>query len=98
MQQFYEKIVNELRSAEEVKLEAAFLSKSKESLDRIDLSLMLDSAIQLFGLFLCYHTRSTEQVLPLVHDAFAVFMASQRTAVNARSSSLCVTDCLLKER
>ena len=43
VQQFYEeKIVNELSSAEEVKLEAAFLGKSKESLDRIDFSLMLD--------------------------------------------------------
>ena len=52
VQQFYEeKIVNELSSAEEVKLEAAFLGKSIESLDRIDLSLMLDSAIQLFGPF-----------------------------------------------
>ena len=79
VQQFYEKkIVNELSSAEEVKLEVAFLGKSKESLDRIDLTLMLDSAIQLFGPFLCYHTRSTEQVLPPVHDAFAVLMASQR--------------------
>ena len=40
VQQFYDKIVNELSSAEEVELEAAFLDKSKESLDRIDLSLM----------------------------------------------------------
>ena len=56
VQQFYEeKIVNELSSAEEVKLEAAFLGKSKESLDRIDLSLMLDSAIQLLGPFPLYH-------------------------------------------
>ena len=65
-------------SAEEVKLEVAFLGKSKESLDRIDLTLMLDSAIQHFGPFLRYHTYSTEQVLPPVHDAFAVLMASQR--------------------
>ena len=79
VQQFYEeKIVSELSSAEEVKLEAAFLGKSKQSLDRIDLSLMLDSAIQLFGPFLRYHTRSTEQVLPPVRDAFTVLMASQR--------------------
>ena len=37
VQQFYEeKIVSELSSAEEVKLEAAFLGKSKESLDRMN--------------------------------------------------------------
>ena len=77
--QFYkEKVVNELSSAEEVKLEAAFLGKSRESLHRIDLSFMLDSAIQLSGPFLHYHTRSTEQVLSLARDAFAVPMASQR--------------------
>ena len=59
VQQSYEKkIVNELSSAEEVKLETAVLGKSKESLDRIDLSLMLDSAIQFLGPFPCYHTCS----------------------------------------
>ena len=98
MQQFYEeKIVNELRSAEEVKLEAAFLGKSKESLDRIDLSLMLDSAIQLFGSFLHYHTRSTEQVLPPARDTFAVLMASQRQLLMPGLPP-CVIACSKKDK
>ena len=67
----------QISSAEEVKLEEAFLGKLKEPQDRIDLSLMLDSGIQLFGPFLRYQTRSTEQVLPPVRDAFVVLMASQ---------------------
>ena len=66
VKQFYEeKVVNKLNVPEEVELEAAFLGKSKESLDKIELSLSLDSAIPLFGPFLRYHTRSIEQDLPL---------------------------------
>ena len=47
--QFYEqKVIQELNSPGEVELEAAFLGKSKESLDKIELSLSLDSAVPLF--------------------------------------------------
>ena len=60
VQQFYEqKVVHELNSSEDVELEAAFLGKSKESLDKIELSLSLDSAIPLFGPFLRYRIRSS---------------------------------------
>ena len=79
VQQFYEqKVIHELNSPEEVELEAAFLGKSKESLDRIELSLSLDSAVPLFGPFLRYCTCSSEQVPPPSRDAFAILMASQK--------------------
>ena len=75
VQQFYEqKVIHKLNSPEEVALEAAFLGKSKESLDRIELSLSLDSAIPLFGPFLRYRTRSSEQVPPPSRDAFAILI------------------------
>ena len=80
VQQFYEqKVIQELNSPEEVELyRSSLFGKSKESLDRIELSLLLDSAIPLFGPFLHYHTRSSEQVPPPSRDAFAILMASQK--------------------
>ena len=79
IQQFYEqKLIHKLNSPEEVELEAAFFGKSKESLNRIELSLLLDSAIPLFGPFLRYHTRSSEHVPPPSRDAFAILMANQK--------------------
>ena len=84
MKQFYEeKVVKELNLPEEVELEAAFLGKSKELLDKIDLSLPLDSTISLFGPFLCYRTHSTEQDLPMP----VMLLASQRQL--SRATSVC---------
>ena len=55
VQQFYdEKIVFEVGKwhvMDNIHLESAFLGKSKDSLDRIELSLPIDPAIQLFGPF-----------------------------------------------
>ena len=57
IQQFYdEKIVCKVQELNEMDLESAFLGKSKESLDKIELSLLLDSVIHLFGPFLRYYT------------------------------------------
>ena len=79
VRQFYEeKVVNQLKSTGDVELEAAFLGKSKESLDIIDLSLSLDSAVPLFGPFLRYRTRSINQGSPPTRDALAILMSSQR--------------------
>ena len=81
VQQFYEqKVIQELnsRGPGEVELEAAFLGKSKESLDKIELSLSLDSAVPLFQPFLRCRTCSSEQVPPPSRDAFTILMASQR--------------------
>jgi len=79
VRQFYEeKVVNQLKSTGDVELEAAFLGKSKESLDIIDLSLSLDSAVPLFGPFLHYRTHSINQGSPPTRDALAILMSSQR--------------------
>ena len=52
VQQFYdEKIVGQFSVSDEMDLESAFLGKSNDSLDKIELSLSLDRAIQLFGPF-----------------------------------------------
>ena len=77
VQQFYdEKVVCKL--SDELDLESAGLGKSKDSLDKIEMSLSLDSAIHMFGPFLRYYTCSRLQQLPLVRDAFALLMASQK--------------------
>ena len=59
-------------------LESAFPGKSKDSLDRIELSLSLDSVIQLFWPFLCYYTCNQLQQLPPMCIAFTVLVSSQR--------------------
>ena len=57
VQQFYnEHLLCKLKEPPEMELQSAFLGKSKDSLDKIELSLPLDSAIPLFGSFLCYDT------------------------------------------
>lgn len=79
IQQFYdEKIVCKVQELNEMDLESAFLGKSKESLDKIELSLSLDSAIHLFGPFLRYYTCDRPQQLPPMRNAFTVLMSSQR--------------------
>ena len=79
VQQFYdEKIVTQFSVSDEMDLESAFLGKSKDSLDKIELSISLDRAIQLFGPFLRYHTCDRIQQLPPVRDAFSVLMSNQR--------------------
>jgi len=79
-QQFYdEKIMCKLQKqgvVNEMKLESAFWGKSKDSFDRIDLSLPLDSAVQLFDPFLQYLTCDKHQELPPAHDSFTVLMAN----------------------
>ena len=82
VQQFYDDtIVSKMEGGStsgELELDSAFLGKSKESLDRIDLSLSLDSAIALFGPFLRFHTHNKHQELPPLRNAFDVLMYSQR--------------------
>ena len=79
VQQFYdEKIVTQFSVSDEMDLESAFLGKSKDSLDKIELSISLDRAIQLFGPFLRYHTCDRIQQVPPVRDAFSVLMLNQR--------------------
>ena len=60
--------------ADKFELDPVYLGKSKDVLDQIDLSLTIDAAITLFVPFLRYHNRSAEQILPSVHNVFAVLM------------------------
>ena len=83
VQQFYDdKVICELEKhdvvVKQVQLDSAFLGRSKESLDRIELLLPLDSAIQLFGPFLRYHTYNLHQQSPPRQNALALMMFSQQ--------------------
>ena len=64
VKKFYEeKVVNELNSPE---LEAAFLGKSKESLDKIELLLSLDSAIPFLAHFYVTAPAALNQIYPVL--------------------------------
>ena len=66
-------------SISNVKLDCAYLGRSKESLDQIELSIQLDLAVAMFGGFLRYVV-SQEQPAPRepTVNAFEVMMSSQR--------------------
>ena len=79
--QFYdEKVVCKL--PDELHLESVGLGKSKDSLDKIEMS-SADSAIHMFGPFLRYYPCSWLHQLPLARDAFALLMASQKQLLQA---------------
>ena len=79
VQQFYnERLLCKLKEPHEMELQSAFLGKSKDSLDKIELSLHLDSAIPLFGHFLRYDTCDRVPQMPPACNAFTVLMSSQR--------------------
>ena len=88
VEQFYsEKIFNSLQE-QPAKLESAFLGKSKDSLDRVDLCLELDAIIPTFGPFLRFYTSDCHlQPLPPVVNAFSVMMSSQRQQQQPRLPS-----------
>ena len=68
IQQFYDKrMVCKVHELNEMDLESTFL-------DKIELSLSLDSAIHLFGPFWCYYTCDRLQQLPSMRNAFTVLM------------------------
>ena len=64
--------------SDEAELDFASLGKSKELLDRIELTLPLDMAIQTFGPFLRYYLKSINNSQIPVRNAFAIMMSSQR--------------------
>ena len=80
MKQFFEdSIATRLNVTDRLELESAFLGKSKDALDEIDITLTLDTAVPLFGPFLRFHTCSAaEQPHPPVYNAFSILMASQK--------------------
>ena len=79
--QFYEDVVlNDLQNVEpgSLELSAAFLGKSKVSMDAIALSVPIGMAIQSFGAFLWYNVNEIPVALPQPRNAFEVLMSSQR--------------------
>jgi len=77
--QFFDDIiVCRLDDVSNLELEFAMLGKSKESLDRIELSLSLEPAIQLFGPFLRYQMQSISHGPSQVRNAFTILMHNQR--------------------
>ena len=78
-QQFFEdSIVKRLCDVTNIELESAALGKSKESLDKIELSQCLESAVQLFGLYLRYYMHNVIQATPPLPNAFSILMYNQR--------------------
>ena len=70
-----EKIVQNPLNA--VELESAFIGRSKDSLDRIELSLELERAAAIFGPFLKYHVREQPQQAPS-RNAFSIMMQTSQ--------------------
>ena len=65
---FFEVMLTSLKSnetgvemLEQLELSVAFLEKSKDSLDAVELSVSLDMAVQFFGCFLRYHVDSSRE-------------------------------------
>jgi len=75
-QQFFEdSIVKRLCDVTNIELESAALGKSKESLE---LSLCLESAVQLFGPYLHYYKHNIIQATPPLPNVFSILMYNQR--------------------
>ena len=55
---FGDSIATRLNVTDRLELESAFLGKSKDALDEIDITLTLDTAVPLFSPFLRFHTHS----------------------------------------
>ena len=74
LQFFEDSIVKHLRDVTNIELESAALGKSKESLDKIELSQCLESAVQLFGLYLRYYMHNVIQATPPLPNAFSILI------------------------
>ena len=90
VQQFFEEsVLIDLKSNEmgvelpkQLELSGAFLGKSKDSLDAVELSVPLDMAVQSFGCFLRYHVNSFRGASSDAVDAFKLMMFSQRQQIH----------------
>ena len=80
LKQFYEeKVVSNIHqsSASNLHLESAFLGQSKSSLDQIELSICLSTAILHYGGFLKYHVSEVLNGPLPARNAFTILMHSQ---------------------
>jgi len=79
LQQFFDEIIA-TKIEPTVQLESASLGKSKNSLDQVDLSLPLDSTVELFGPFLWYYVKDNNirKSSPRLRNTFEILMSSQK--------------------
>ena len=80
LKQFYEeKVVCQIQqsSTSSFQLESAFLGQSKSTLDQIELSICLSTAISNYGGFLKYHVIDILQDPPPTQNAFTILMHNQ---------------------
>ena len=93
-QHFERKVFQEIQNVEnlpnELKVESAFFGRSKDSLDRIELSLVLETAASLFGPFLKYHVHVPDRppLIPTV-NAFSVLMYNSQLLSRPRLPPTC---------
>ena len=83
IKQYFAEVVGKdvINSGHTVELVGAFLGRSKEQLDEVDISVPLDMAIQSFGGFLRYHVSSCgtpQEPQRSRVDAFQLMMSSVR--------------------
>ena len=88
IQQFYdETILKEIDTIDEsleIVIECEFLGQTKDCLDRIELSLPLDSAVRLFGPFLRYRVLSSSDQPCESVNALTLLMYNQKQFPNDR--------------
>ena len=83
IKQYFAEVVGKdvINSGHTVELVGAFLGRSKEQLDEVDISVPLDMAVQYFGGFLRYHVSSCgtpQEPQRSRVDAFQLMMSSVR--------------------
>ena len=69
-----------------ITLKSAYLSHSKDDLDKVELSVAIDEAVSLFGGFLCYITTQTSESQSEKNpNAFHVMMAASQQSVSTNT-------------
>jgi len=91
------KLIKKKYPTDETELDFASLGKSKELLDRIEFSSPLDVAIQMFGPFLQYYTKSISHSSPVRINAFALMMSSQKQ-LSQPTLPTCLTEHTNKDK
>ena len=89
--QFYEHVVlNDLQNVEpgSLELSAAFIGRSKESMDAVALSVPMSMAIQSFGAFLRDNVNEIPIALPQPRNALEGLMSSQKQLAHSLHASI----------
>ena len=101
IEQFYHDVASaRIQGTQGITSKSAYLSRSKDSLDKVELSVALDEAVSLFGGFLRYITTQTsESRSEKYQNAFHVLMAASQRSVSTnplpeKKVELNAKDCL----